>query len=378
MGFLIGGKYTLKTEEREKALSILINSGISFSSVKKEEEGISFHASLFKKKKIEELAMPFFCEPLGLIAGILHLRKRKGLIFGGVLSLFLIYLSTFYVWSVRIEGNEELSDAQIIRVMQECGFHEGIKKGDVDVNELQHEVLSRCHELSFFSVNIHGMVADVVVHERRVTALPTEREEPYNLVADIDGVIVSSVILDGQIMFKTGDTVAKGELLVSGIMDSTAEGFRLRQAEGKVYARTHRTLSFSLPLEYYEKTTVKEEEATKIRILGHSIGKSVGDSDGNYDLSVTEEKFRLFGITFPVTLERHKASYYTTSKSTVSDFEARAKLLDDYKRYISTELDSESILSEEISYTQDEEKVTMYIDLCAIENIAVKEKININ
>lgn len=382
MSALFSRRYTLHTDKRERTLTSLINSGIDFSSPKREEKGISFSASFFSKKRITHFAkkknLPLSYRAEGLLSRLSFLKRRPGLIFGGILSFFLIYLSTFYVWSVRIEGNEELSDAHIIKVMEESGFSEGVKKSAVNINELQNEVLQRCHELSFFSVNVHGMVADVVVHERRTVANPTERNLPYNLVADMDGVVVSSVILDGQTMFKIGDTVAKGELLVSGIVDSTSEGFRLRQAEGKVYAKTFRTLEFSLPFEYFEKRLIKEEKSKKIRILGHSIGKSVGDDSGSYDITVSEREARLLGIPLPFKVEEHTASYYENEKSILSPLEARASLLDDYKRYLSTELDSGTVVSESLAFLEDEEKMTLTAEVVAIENIAVKQKININ
>ncbi len=382
MKLFLSRRYFIETENREGALTHLIQSGVPFSSPRREEKGISFTASFFKRKYFESffknLGVEMTSKPEGLISRLFFLKERKGIIIGGVLGFFLIYLSTFYVWSVRIEGNKTLTDSEITRIMSECGFYEGVKKKDVDVNEIQNEVLKRCHELSFFSINVHGMVADVVVHERETSRKPDDREEPYNLVADIDGVIVSSVILDGQPMFKTGDTVARGELLVSGIMDSTAEGLRLRRADGKVFAKTSRTLNFSLPLEGYYKSYVREEKGLKYRILGKSIGKSVGDDRGNFDLEVKEEELRVFGVLFPVTLEHHTARFYTTEKSVISEEEGKALLLLDYKKYISTELDSGEILDETFDFKREGDTLFLEVEVDAIENIAVREKIIIN
>ena len=376
---LLSRRYKIKTSERERVLTRLISSGLPFSSPEREEDGLSFVSSFFLKKEIEGIlrgvSATLTYEPVGVLAALCFFRKRMGLIFGAILSLFLIYLSTFYVWSVRIEGNEELSDEAILEAMAQCGFYEGVLKSRVDVNEIQNEVLSRCHELSFFSINIHGMVADVVVHERVRGTRPTERSLPYNLVADFDGVIVSAVILDGQTMFNIGDAVFKGELLVSGIMDSTSEGFRLRQAEGKVYARTFRTIELSVPYEYYEKREIKREEARRIRVLGKSLGKSVGDDSGSYDVSRLVEEVTLFGLTLPFSIETSVAHYYTNEKSVISETEARAKLTCDYKKYISTELDSATILDERFSFTDKGDALFLTAEVTAIENIAVKERI---
>lgn len=375
MNILFSRRFTVKGKSPEKLLSELLASGLEFSAPKREEDGISFTASYFKKEEVGRIFEDVSSAPTGLICELFFLKKRKGLIFGAIFSVFLIYLSTFFVWSVRIEGNSEVESSVVKQLLYECGFYEGIRKSKVDVNELQNEVLSRCHELSFISVNIHGMVADVVVHERVSTKKPTDRNEPYNLVADIDGVIVSSLILDGQVMFKEGDTVIKGELLVSGIIDSTSEGFRLRQAEGKVYARTSRTLEFVCPLEEYEKKVIKTEEKARLRILSHSIGRGLNDDSGNFEIERTEEEIKILGVTLPITLERLKAVYYSDKKSTLTEEEAKEKLLSDYKKYISTELDSSSILKEEFFYTLNSDALTLTAEVSAIENIAVKERI---
>ena len=376
---LLSRRYYVETDNREALLTHLIQTGIPFSKPRREEDGISFTASFFKRRYFESffwgLGVDMTSKPEGILSRLFFLKERKGLIVGGILGIFLIYLSTFYVWSVKIEGNEKLPDSEILRIMAECGFGEGVRKNSVDVNEIQNEVLKRCHDLSFFSINVHGMVADVVVHERETSRKPDDREEPYNLVADIDGVIISSVILDGQPMFKTGDTVVRGELLVSGIMDSTAEGLRLRRADGKVFAKTSRALAFSLPLEDYYKSYEREEKGVKFRILGKSIGRSVGGDSGNFDLEVTEEELRLFGVRFPVTLEHHTARFYTTEKSVITEEEGRERLLLDYKKYISTELDSGEVVKETFSFKREGDTLTLVAEVDAIENIAVRKKI---
>lgn len=377
MNIFLYRRYRIKSEKPEKALTALMTSSFDFSSPKKEEDGISFNASFFLKKKLDGFFGELSYQNKGLVSRLFFLKKRLGLVFGALFGVFLIYLSTFYVWSVKIEGNEEIEDEKIERVLFECGFHEGVKKSLVDVNALQNEVLSRCHELSFCSVNIHGMTADVVVHERKTVRSPTERQLPYNLVADADGIILSFIILDGQRMFEVGDTVTKGELLVSGIIDSTSEGFRLRQAEGKVWARTYRTLNFSIPLKAEERMLTEEEYSTRISVLGRSIGGGVGKRGGDCDIEISSEPLTLFGISFPLKKESLKASYYSFEEREISEEEAKERLIVDYKKYLSTELDSGEVVEEELFFDLIDGEMCLTVLLTAKENIAVKEKIKI-
>lgn len=374
-------RYEMETPSPEKALSSLILSGLPFSRARKGDGVISFCSSPFAKKlflrwcKKEKYKPELRYE--GIFAPILAIKRRYGIIFGTILSLFLIYLSTFYVWSVRIEGNSKISDGEILQLLYECGFGEGTRKSSVDVNEIQNEALLRFHELSFLSINIHGMVADVVVHERITAPKATPENIPYNLVADFDGVIVSSVVLDGKSLFEVGDTVFKGQLLVSGLVDSTSGKTDLRRSRGKVFARTNRTLTFEIPFKNIQKEYTKTEYVNGFRILGHSFFGSTDNITGDFEMQVSEEEVELFGLVLPIKKEIKCIKYYTEEKVTLSPEEAEEKAREEYRSYISTELDSATILEENFSVSENETSLILTAEVTAIENIASEKKIEV-
>lgn len=374
-------RYRVRAESPERALSSLIRCGVAFSSPTREEDGFSFSASLFSRRGIRSWAesdgLDISSELRGLFQPIIALKRRFGIIFGTILSLFLIYLSTFYVWSVKIEGNSSLSDGDVVRLLQECGFGEGTRKASVDVNELQNTALARCHELSFLSVNIHGMVADVVVHERQTSAKAVDGTAPYNLVADTDGVVVSSLVLDGHSDFRVGDTVYKGQLLVSGIVDSTSGEVRVRHARGKVYARTDRELTFEIPLCQTEKKYIREDEIKGVRVLGKSLYIPPRETSGEWDMETEEKEIRIAGLSLPLTYEIRRVKHYVEETVTLTPAEAEERAMEEYMRYISTELDSAEILKETFSTEERDGRIILTAEVSAIENIAIEKKFEI-
>lgn len=375
MNIFLFRRYKIKSEKPDRTLTALFKSGIDFSSPKKEEEGVSFSASFFKKKRIRELFGEVEYQNKGIVSRLFFLKERKGLLFGSLFALFLIYLSTFFVWSVKIEGNEDISSEEIERLLFECGFYEGVRKSEIEVNEVQNEMLLRCHELSFASINIHGMTADVVVHERKRSSTPDPT--PCNLVADADGIILSFVILDGQKMFEVGNTVVKGELLVSGIIDSAREGYRLTNADGKVFAKTFRTLDFFHPVTSLEREAVSEECFTRASILGKKFGKKAGGLGSDFDIEVENAPLILFGIELPARKESVKVTYFEARERVFGDEELKEILTEEYRKYLSTELDSGEILEEEFTFEVKDGMAHLSVSLVATENIAVKEKIKI-
>ncbi len=378
---LLSVRYRVKTPCPEKTLSSLISTDIPFSSPTREGDGFSFTSSLSSKKAVLQWSREANCTVSGtydgIIAPILKLKHRPGIIFGTVLSLFLIYLSTFYVWSVRIEGNGNLDKREIIQLLKECGFGEGTRKSSVDVNEIQNTALARCHELSFLSINVHGLVADVEVHERITSPKAVDEKAPYNLVADYDGVVVSSVVLDGMSLFKTGDTVFKGQLLVSGLVDSTSGVTNIRHARGKVYARTVRTLTFTVPYEVTERLYVGEEVHNGIRILGHSLYQKPKNQNTDFETTLTEREVRLFGLLLPITKEIRCTKYFETKTVLLSPKEAEQRAYEEYESYISTELDSATVVDEVFKVIENEAALILTAEVTAIENIATEKKIEI-
>lgn len=378
---LLSVKYTISCNNPRYVLTRLLRSGLPFSRPRPRESGLTFYSSFFAKKKLllwakgSEYEIKW--EYTGLLAPILALKRRPGIISGGIFGLFLIYLSTFFIWSVRIEGNERLLDGEIITLLRECGFGEGSRKGYFDTNETQNDALTRNHELSFLSINVHGMVADVEVFEKEEEPRNHRSNIPYNLVSDSDGVILSTLVLNGQTVVEVGDTVVRGQLLVSGLVDSSVGSARLVSADGRVLARTHKTFTFSQPFTVTEKIYTDEDVSVGVRLLGKTV--SLGRVPRREcDTRLDEKPLSLLSLSLPVTLEKRRHLYYREEEVTIDEKTARALLSEMCDAYISANFDGAEIENKTEEFSVSDEKMTMTVDVTAIENIAVKKRINVN
>ncbi len=182
--------------------------------------------------------LPFLLRPF---------RLRWGLLAGMLLFVLMLQLLSSRVWIVRIVGNEQVTDEAIREVLEPLGIYEGASPDTIDLPQLQLTALERLPEVVWLTVNFEGSTATVQVRERK-EAQPIAPDEPANVVATRDGVIVSIDAVSGQAMVKEGDAVTEGTLLISGVMDSKV-GPLLKHAEGVVTARTTRTLTVSVPFE---------------------------------------------------------------------------------------------------------------------------------
>lgn len=93
----------------------------------------------------------------------------------------------------------------------------------LDERSIANRTLMELEELSFLSVNLRGIRAEVVVRESD----PAPEVEPTgvasDLIAEKSGVILDLHALAGQPLVGEGDTVEAGDVLVSGTVTITRE-----------------------------------------------------------------------------------------------------------------------------------------------------------
>lgn len=261
--------------------------------------------------------------------GLPHLlyryRRRYGIAVGAVLAIALMVLSGQYIWDVRVSGNSALGEEEIVAALAEQGLYIGCRKASLDVDSVENRLLINSRELSWVAVNIEGGVAFVEVRER----LPEPVKEPItpaNLVALRDGRVEQIEAYDGQVMVRAGQYVSRGELLVSGLVDSASVGWRHIRARGAVFARTVREIHIEIPLDYEEKCYTGEVGCEKNLIFfGKQIKlyKNTGFSGATYDTICNVDRFCLFGgERLPLWLDSIEYRPYTLEPRRRSDEQA--------------------------------------------------------
>ncbi len=142
------------------------------------------------------------------------LVKRPFLIGGVFLFATLIYVFSLYVWVVELEGIESLDHDYVKENVYKVGLVEGMRRGDVDTKELEHELLLAMPEVSWVGVRLRGGIATVQIVEKKI---PPQKEGLYHIVASKPGLITTVIAFTGIPRVSEGDTVAEGDILIEGI-----------------------------------------------------------------------------------------------------------------------------------------------------------------
>lgn len=206
-----------------------------------------------------EQGAPFF---------LARFRRRYAFLVGMALSLAAVCFLSQFILTVEVSGNETVPSAVILSELRRLGVRPGAFGPGLDEGAIAQEALISLGDLSWMAVNLHGTRAQVLVRERDPKPELEAAKIPADVVAEATGIVTHLETWQGRAMFEEGDTVVTGDVVISGWMPIEPPpysglgdlGGRAVRAEGRVEARTWRTLTASLPLEATVKNSTGEQK----------------------------------------------------------------------------------------------------------------------
>lgn len=249
---------------------------------------------------------------------IYRYRRRTGILAGAAAFVLILAVCSNFVWTIRIDGNHTTDSAVIMQTMEELGLKVGVKRTGMDISTMQLEALRRLDELSWISVNIRGSIATVEVRERTMPPEMLSEETPCNIVAGSDGYIVRIEPYEGFAAVRVGESVRKGDLLVSGVIESKLQTTRFIHAQAKVTAATVRTVEAKVS--YSQEKVIYPGETKKkysVEFFGINIPLYFSQKpDWECEEEQTENRLKILGLNLPFALKTTK--YVKTEKSVSS------------------------------------------------------------
>ncbi len=342
---------------------------------------------LSDKKKLEKAAAAeeiglTFLSVGGLPALFWHYRHRYGLFLGVLLAATMVYLSGQFVREIEVVGNENITASEVLGLLEEQGLRVGCYVPHLNTDKIENSLLKNTDKLSWISVNILGGKAEVQVREFVHTAPALPEKKPANLVASADGVIEEVRIYRGKNMVKTGQLVRKGDLLVSGLYDSTQVGFRYTRAAGEVLARTEAEFFIEIPYEYEGIRYTGAEYYDKYLIFFDyliNISKNSGNLGPFYDKIDIVEEYRLpNGDGSPIEILTVKYSEYETVTMTRTAEEAEELAYFELSEKLSDLSHDAILLRKTVTPTVGENGFSLFCRVTVIRNIAAVSEFEVD
>ncbi len=249
-----------------------------------------------------------------------RLARRRLVFCAALLAVLLgLFVSSLFIWDIEVAENPTaVPDSRILAVLAEQGVGIGSFWPAFTSDMIRSRALVELPELSWLTVNVRGSRAEVLVRE--AVPVPELRDEKTatDVTAARGGLIVELRVLEGQSAAAVGDTVAAGDVLVSGWKTSALSDGRLVHARAEVTARTWYEKTAFAPLE----TAVREPAGPTRTRFALILGKKrVNFSLGS---GIPQGSCDKITFTYPLALEGVFALPVALVRETRQPMETRA------------------------------------------------------
>ena len=275
------------------------------------------------------------CTPRGPGVLLRRLKHRKlALVLGLVLGV-LLSAGSLFVWRIDLSGNVRIPDSVLQAALTELGAGIGSFWPGYDGEGLQTALLMELPELQWVGLRYGGGVLQVQVREKRPVPEP-EPQTPRDLRAAFDGVVTAVRPLRGRAMIAVGDTVERGQVLLSGMTESRNNAPRQVAALGTVEARVWHTFTALQAAQVQKKQyTGRDFHRLSLNFWGNRVKFYLGSSFSppTCDKITLDYHLRMDGVfTLPLgltveTYREYEPVVYTRPK-TQQEALARGALLD--------------------------------------------------
>lgn len=260
--------------------------------------------------------------------GICGLARRNRWRIGTFLGLLTVIIAYFFlgslVWDIRIEGVWG-SDAYAVRAaLSDCGFDIGSSWREVDISQIRNDILGQCDSVGWLSINRVGGVAYVeVIPDTDGAVHPTVESFYADIVAAEDCVITDISVTCGTAMVSVGDTVRRGDVLISCLVRGDDGEIQLCRAEGRVEGEC--AVEFCVRVPRIESTVTRSVpvlDSFGIEIFGFSLNILKNRGNHTDDCDIIEQRQTVAtsdGVRLPLCLVRGYLCRTEQSEQELSD-----------------------------------------------------------
>lgn len=307
-------------------------------------------------------------------------RKRRGILAGILIFALIIGYFSTHLMGITINGGAFISDEALTNSLNSYGVKIGTPLNKINTKILKNQLMTANEELGWIGINLKGSRLFIEIKERkgRVDAISSA---PCNLVAAKDGVVRLMEVRDGQTMVLKDTPVKAGDLLVSGVIDSNTVGMRYTYSHGEVFAETYYKEEIEIPLKYTQKRmTGNIQTKCNLQLLGLTLKLYLKDDPDykNYQSIVQKCEFSPPLKIFP-SLFIEKKKFFEQKEHTKTRTVNEAAELGKFQllHRITAKLSKNGkIQSTKLSFTENNQSVTVFLECICYENIAVQVPID--
>lgn len=387
MSFSFGAyiRLVLQKENYAAFFNSCKNNNINLYNVKKTDEGYLADVKCSDYRRALEIAQNTNSHisvkgRFGLLMKLILSKGRKAF-YALALFLTLYYgVNSLYISEICINGNKIFPDSQILMCLKENGLQKGSLKLGFDPEIFREEFIKDFPGIAWAWVEIDGTKAIVSVREKVTKPEFFDYEFYCNIVASKDGVIKKAVSSSGSLLVSEGMFVKKGDLLISGVYDSTdIAPLRFINAGGIVHASTVYTIEDNFDGKYISYLAQNELKSFySPKILNTKLYENKPKKNLTLNMEQYSKKIKLFGKNYlPLAFTNTKYCEIIRKEYQLSKDETIKLGIDELHKRLSLRIpDGAQVVNEKEDVTENPDG-TFHIKLTfeCLEDIAEKRAI---
>lgn len=243
-------------------------------------------------------------------------HARIGLVAGPLLFLAAVHLSGSLVWSVKYIDFTPQQTAFVEEKLLETGLQVGQVATQEKLRQAEQELMSQENAFGWISLNfVDGRLTVECIPAMAEGNFP--QSNSWDLVAAVDGVILSQDVSLGFTQNRVGDAVTRGQVLVSSYkLDHDGQPV-WQETRGRVVARFSWEYTFFQPLEM----TARVEEpggSSRVEIWAGPFRKTILGKEESGEGRTQYQPVTFLGLTLPATLVTTYYPHYSQETFSLS------------------------------------------------------------
>lgn len=290
-------------------------------------------------------------------------KRRIGLIIGFFLSLGLVAFLSDRVMIIEVGGNEKIPTERILSHLEDAGVYIGSSISSVNLRRVERQVAAMDKDIDWVGIKHIGSRVTVEINEITPPPEMERKNTPCNIVAAHDAQITAVKLYSGMLIPMVGDGVRKGDILVSGVVDTKYGRSFYVHSIGEIMGVYTEKMTFSERFVTEEKVCVGEQTAKALKIFGHKLVYSPAElPSGDYEYSETEERLTFMGLTLPAFRITGHYRIMEAQSVTLSEEQAKQNIMGRIEKYERNFLEGGAeIIDRNIEKTTDKNGVTVTV-----------------
>lgn len=309
----------------------------------------------------KKCGLPFLLNPL---------KSRAGFSVGIVLFIAVISTLSGFVWNIEIQGNKEIEDRQIISFLDSQSFGVGAFWKSVNKDKIEDTMMATFDNLAWVHINRFGTTAKIELQEAEPKP-NIEDKTITNLTATKDGEIIYIMVRDGWQEVQVGDSVTKGQVLVSGIneVEREKENF-YTHASGDIIAKVKEPIKLTVSREQAGKSYSSPKTYKAITFFNIYLPLYMGKIPTiNTEISRKATYISINNRSIPIGIITTSAKPYTLYTKTLSDKELTRLTKNLVNQKLTATYKKENIISKDFAISLNSDNAVAKGSATVIENI---------